>query len=63
MSVAAMRRDGYTVVQIGEALGVSEKTIRRTSGWKEYKTYAVVDKTDKTDAKTQNPEKDINMDI
>lgn len=64
MSVAAMRRDGYTAVQIGEVLGVSEKTIRRTNGWKEYKTYAAAaDKTDKTDAKTQNPEKDIDIDM
>ena len=63
MSVAAMRRDGYTAVQIGKAFGVSEKTIRRTNGWKEYKTYAAADKTDKTDAKNPKPEIDIDMDM
>ena len=36
--IAAYRRDGYTAIQIGELLGVNEKTVRRTRGWKEYKT-------------------------
>ena len=54
----AARREGYTAVQIGDMLGVNEKTVRRTNGWKEYLTYGLTDKTDKTDTKTQNPEKD-----
>lgn len=62
-TIASLRKEGRTAVQIGEILGVSEKTIRRSTGWKEYKTLlAQADKTDKTDTKTQNPEKDIDID-
>ena len=60
-TIAAWRREGYTAVQIGDMLGVNEKTVRRTNGWKEYLTYGLTDKTDKTDTKTQNPEKDIDI--
>lgn len=60
--IAEYRKQGYTAVQIGQILGVNEKTIRRTAGWKEYQTYSArADKTDKTDTKTQNPEKDIDI--
>lgn len=57
-AIAAWRREGYTAVQIGGMLGVNEKTVRRTNGWKEYLTYGLADKTDKTDTKTKNPEKE-----
>ena len=60
-AIAAWRREGYTAVQIGEKLGVNEKTIRRTTGWKEYQTYGAADKTDKTDTRTQNLDIDIDI--
>ena len=61
-SVAAYRRQGYTAIQIGEILGVNEKTIRRSQGWREYQTFGLeADKTDKTDTKTQNPDIDIDI--
>lgn len=63
-TIAVLRKEGRTAVQIGQILGVSEKTIRRSNGWKEYKTYeCAADKTDKTDPKTQNPEIDIEKEI
>ena len=63
-TIATLRKEGRTAVQIGQILGVSEKTIRRSNGWKEYKTYeCAADKTDKTDAKTQNPEIEIDKEI
>ena len=63
-TIATLRKEGRTAVQIGQILGVSEKTIRRSNGWKEYKTYeCAADKTDKTDTKTQKPEIDIDIDI
>lgn len=62
-TIATLRKEGRTAIQIGEILGVSEKTVRRTEGWKQYKTYCAADKTDKTEPKTQNPEKDIDIDI
>ena len=62
MTIATLRKEGYTAVQIGEKYGVSEKTVRRTNGWKNYKSLSVeTDKTDKTDPKTQNL--DIEIDI
>ena len=72
MTIATLRKEGCTAVQIGEKYGVSEKTVRRTNGWKNYKSLSVeTDKTDKTDPKTQNldieidieKEKDIDKDI
>ena len=60
--IATLRKEGRTAVQIGQILGVSEKTIRCSNGWKEYKTYeCAADKTDKTDPKTQKPEIDIDI--
>jgi hypothetical protein len=62
VTIATLRKEGRTAVQIGQLLGVSEKTVRRTEGWKNYKDYnCATDKTDKTDPKTQNPEKDIDI--
>ena len=61
-TIAAMRQEGRTAVQIGSIFGVSEKTIRRSEGWKNYKEYnAAADKTDKTDTKTHNPDIDIDI--
>ena len=62
MTIAALRKEGRTAIQIGEKYGVSEKTVRRTSGWKNYKTFsAATDKTDKTDPITQNLDIDIDI--
>ena len=61
-TIAAMRQEGRTAVQIGSTFGVSEKTIRRSEGWKNYKEYnTAADKTDKTDTKTHNPDIDIDI--
>lgn len=78
-TIATYRANGYTAKRIGEILKVGEKTIRRSRGWQDWKSYIepreieskttaapqrVLDKTDKTATKTQNPdiEKDIEKD-